>query len=208
MLVFIDDSGDPGFNLLQGSSPIFVISCIIFSDDLEAEKASVAIKELRRQLKFPDTVEFKFSKSSRTTREKFLQSINKFSFRIRSLVVNKKLVRSGELKNDKNSFYSYAIKLLLQYSGGSILNAKVRIDGNGDRLFRKRFLTYLRKQLNTKQKTTMKDCKLVNSKSNTLIQMTDMVAGSIRRSYGAGKSDSQVYKRIIKKHIDDEWQFR
>ena len=36
MLVFIDDSGDPGFKLGKGSSLIFVIGCIVFDDELEA----------------------------------------------------------------------------------------------------------------------------------------------------------------------------
>lgn len=208
MLVFIDDSGDPGFNFEKGSTEIFVISCIIFEDELEVERAGVSIKELRRVLKFPDDVEFKFNKSSRETREAFLNSINKFDFKIRSLVINKKLIKSDRLKNDKNSFYSYAIKMLLQNSGGSIFNAKVRIDGSGDRTFRRSFLTYLRKQLNTKQKKIMKNCKLVDSKNNGLIQMVDMIAGSVKRSYDESKTDSQIYKKIIKKHIEDEWKFR
>ncbi|MCL5435191.1 MAG: DUF3800 domain-containing protein [Patescibacteria group bacterium] len=208
MLVFIDDSGDPGFNFEKGSTEIFVISCIVFEDELEAEKAGVSIKELRRVLKFPDDVEFKFNKSSRKTREAFLNSINKFDFKIRSLVINKKLIKSDKLKNDKNSFYSYAIKMLLQNSGGSILNAKVRIDGSGDRIFRRSFTTYLRKQLNTKQRKIMKNCKLVDSKNNGLIQMVDMIAGSIKRSYDESKTDSQIYKKIVKKHIEDEWKFR
>ena len=45
---------------------------IIFSDDLEVERVGVSIKELKRALKFPDEVEFKFNKSSRKTRESFL----------------------------------------------------------------------------------------------------------------------------------------
>ena len=40
MLVFVDDSGDPGFKIGKGSSPVFVISCVIFDDDLEAEKTA------------------------------------------------------------------------------------------------------------------------------------------------------------------------
>ncbi len=208
MLVFIDDSGDPGFKFDKGSTEFFVISCIIFSDELEAEKASVSIKELKRHLKFPDEVEFKFNKSSRKIREAFLNSINKFNFKIRSLVIDKKIIKSDKLKEDKSSFYSYAIKLLLKNSGGSILDAKVRIDGSGDRLFRRSFLTYLRKQLNTKQKKIMKNCKLVDSKDNVLIQMVDMIAGSVKRSYDPSKGDKAVYKNIIKKHIEDEWRFK
>ncbi len=72
MLVFIDDSGDPGFKLDRGSSAFFVIVLVIFDDDLETEKAAVRIKELRRQLGFPDHVEFKFHKSNRSVREQFL----------------------------------------------------------------------------------------------------------------------------------------
>ena len=149
MLVFIDDSGDPGFKLDKGSSLIFVISCVIFDDELEAEKTAVAIKEFRRRIRFPDDVEFKFNKSSKKTREKFLEAINSFHFKVRSLVIQKDVIKSEELKGNKNSFYSYAIKLLLQHSDGSILNAKVRVDGSGDRIFRKSFVAYLRKQLNS-----------------------------------------------------------
>jgi hypothetical protein len=75
MLVFIDDSGDPGFQLERGSSAVFVLVLLIFDDELEAEKASVRIKELRRALKFPEEMEFKFTKSSRIVRERFLQTV-------------------------------------------------------------------------------------------------------------------------------------
>lgn len=208
MLVFIDDSGDAGFKIEKGSSPFFIIACIIFKDELEALKASVRIKELRRELGFPDKVEFKFHKSQRLIRERFLQAVNPFEFQIRCIVIEKSKIISDELKNNKNSFYSYAIKLVLQHSNNDILNAKVRIDGSGDRIFRKSFLTYLRKQLNSKQKIIMKNCKLVNSSSDDLIQLADMVAGSIRRFYDFDKTDASVYKKIIKKHITDEWKFQ
>ena len=53
----------------------------------------------------------------------------------------------------------------------------------------------------------MKDCKLVDSKENVLIQMSDMIAGSIRRTFDEGKTDKAEYKKIFKKHIEDEWKF-
>lgn len=208
MLVFIDDSGDPGFKINKGSSLVFVIACVIFDDELEAEKTAVAIKELRRDLKFPDSVEFKFSKSSREVREKFLQAVNGYKFKVRCLVIKKELIHSQKLRDNKNSFYSYAVKLLLEHSGGSILDAKIRIDGSGDRVFRKSFTTYLRKQLNSDLKKVMRDCRLVDSKSNVLVQMVDMVAGSVRRSYELDKGDRTIYKKIVTKHIVDEWQFK
>lgn len=208
MLVFIDDSGDPGFKLEKGSSRYFIVLILIFDDELEAEKTAVAIKELRRNLRFPDDAEFKFHKSSKDVREKFLKTVNPFKFRVRVLVVDKTLIRSLELRTNKSSFYSYAIKTGLKYTSGSVLNAKVRIDGGGDRIFRKSFLSYLRRQLNSREQKIMKNCKLVDSKGNVLIQMADMIAGSVRRSYDEDKADHKMYKAIIKKHIEDEWQFK
>jgi hypothetical protein len=208
MLVFIDDSGDAGFKFDKGSTTFFVIACVILDDDLEALKIKVAIKELKRNLNFPDTVEFKFHKSQESVRTAFLEAINLFSYRIRTIVIDKSKIRSDELKHNKNSFYSYAIKMVLQNNNDTIVNAKIRIDGSGDRIFKRNFLGYLRKQLNSKQKTVMKNCKLVDSKSDELIQLADMVAGTIRRSYDTKRPHAGIYKKILKKHIEDEWKFK
>src|SRR3990167_4644629 len=208
MLVFIDDSGDPGFKFEKGSSRYFIVLILIFDDELEAEKTAVAIKELRRDLGFPDNVEFKFHKSSKDVRTKFLQAVNPFKFRVRTLVVDKTLIRSQELQTNKNSFYGYAIKTGLKYTGGSVLNAKVRIDGGGDRIFRKSFLSYLRRQLNSGEQIVMKNCKMVDSKDSVLIQMADMIAGSVRWAYDKTKPDGKLYKAIIQKHVEDEWEFK
>lgn len=185
-----------------------MICSVIFDDDLEAEKTAIAIKELRRDLGFSDKVEFKFNGSRKKIKEAFLNIVNKCDFRIRVLIVDKKFIRSDELKNSKDSFYSYFIKTLLKHNNDTIINASIKIDGSGDRTFRRSFLTYLRLQLNCKQRKTMKQCRLVNSKNNVLIQLADMLAGAIRRSYDVTKSDHLLYKEIIKKHIEDEWSFK
>ena len=49
-LVFIDDSGDPGFKLNRGSSKHFVIACVIFDDPLDAEETALQMKKFRRDL--------------------------------------------------------------------------------------------------------------------------------------------------------------
>ncbi|MBI2587317.1 DUF3800 domain-containing protein [Candidatus Amesbacteria bacterium] len=85
MLVFIDDSGGPGFKVERGSSPVFVIACVIFDDELEAEKSAVAIKGFRRNLKKSDRFEFKFNKGNREIRIAFLECIRRFDFRVRAI---------------------------------------------------------------------------------------------------------------------------
>ena len=207
MIVFIDDSGDAGFKIDKGSSRYFIISLVIFDDELEAEKTAIAIKELRRDLRFPDNTEFRFCKTSKKVREQFLKTVNQFSFRVRCVVIDKTIIRSEELKSNKNSFYGYAIKTVLKYNNNSVMNAKIKIDGSGDRVFRKSFLSYLRRQLNSHNRCIVKNCKLIDSKNNVLIQLADMVVGSIHRSYHPEKRDDS-YRMMIKKHIEDEWQFK
>lgn len=208
MLIFVDDSGDPGFKLGKGSSDYFVIALVIFDDTLAAESAALKIKQYRRKLGFSDNSEFKFNKTRPEVKVGFLHCIKEEDFRVRALVVPKKDIYSLELRSNRNSFYSYIIKLVLQNSGGTIENAKIKIDGSGDRIFRKSFTAYLRKELNQGDRYVVKNCKLVDSKNNVLIQMADMVAGAVRRSYDEGKKDRAVYKEIISRQIEDEWLFR
>ncbi len=61
MLVFIDESGDAGFKLERGSSPLFVAAVVIFSSDENAQvtRDCIAGCEVRRLHKG----EFKFSKT-------------------------------------------------------------------------------------------------------------------------------------------------
>jgi hypothetical protein len=207
-LVFIDDSGDPGFKFDKGSSIFFIISAVIFNDTLEAEKVALAIKTLRRDLKFSDNEEFKFNKSRKEVKIKFLEVVKPFNFKIRAIIFDKRLIRSNELINNKNSFYSYAIKLLLKNSNDSILNASIKLDGSGDRIFKKSFTTYLRKSLNFNDKKIINNFKFSDSKENVLIQLADMIAGSVRLSYEGKGTDKEVYKNLVKRHMEDEWKFR
>lgn len=208
MLIFIDDSGDPGFKIDKGSSKTFVICCVIFDDELEAEKTAVKIKEFRRKLKFSDFYEFKFNKSSKKIREGFLKTVIDCKFRFRAIVMPKDIIISEELKNSKESFYNYTIKMVLKHSFGTIKNAKIRLDGHGNRIFRRELLTYLRKHLNTKERKIIENIRFRDSKQDVLVQLADMIAGSINRTFDKDKTDKRVYWDIIKKRKEDLWIFK
>ena len=121
MLVFLDDSGDPGFKVEQGSSPSFVIALVIFDDDLEAEKCAVAIKELRRELGLSDQYEFRFSGTKKAFRLAFLNIVARFQFRVRAIVMHKRRIYGPRLQSSRDSFYRYAIKMVLKRSHGGTL---------------------------------------------------------------------------------------
>lgn len=207
MLVFIDDAGDPGFKLDKGSSRHFVIACVIFDDNLDAEETALRIKRYRRSLNWRDDHEFKFNKASKAIRLGFLEVIKSCNFRVRAIVADKSVIRSPELRRNKNKFYNYMIKEVLSKSDGSIKNASIRLDGHEDRAYKKAATTYFRQQANPKG-SVIKDMKFVNSKSDSLVQLADMVAGSILRGTQESKTDKDAYISAIKKRLEDVWYFK
>lgn len=208
MLIFIDESGDPGFKVEKGSSKYFVVCLVIFDDVLDAEETALEIKKLRRSLNKRDKFEFKFNKCGREYRIRFLETVKNCRFRIRAIVFDKEKIYSLHLRGSKDSFYNYSVKTVLEHNNETISNAKVRLDGLGERTFRQSLTSYLRKNLNSKSKIVMKNLKFQDSKDNVLIQLADMVAGTIRKSYDLETQDCGTYLKIIKRRIDDLWEFK
>jgi len=209
MLVFLDDSGDPGFKVGKGSSPCLVIALVIFDDTLVAEKCAVAIKELRRSLGYGDAHEFRFNKCSKADRLAFLARVSTFQFRVRAIVMNKSRVYGVELRRSKESFYNYTIKMVLKHNRGTIRNARLKLDGHGDRSLRRQLLVYLRRELAERpgQPPVIADLRFVDSRENVLIQLADMVAGAIRRCADGEKDDGPAYREAIRPRLEDVWNF-
>ncbi len=208
MLIFIDESGDPRFKTHKGSSGNFVIALIIFDDELEAEETALKIKKLRRDLKKADKFEFKFNKCNKEFRALFLNAVKDCKFRIRAIVFCKDLIYSNHLRSSKDSFYNFALKQVLKYNGDSIAQAKIRLDGSGDRNFKQNLINYLRTNLNSEEKQVIKNLRFRDSNKDVLIQLSDMVAGSIRRFYDKESNDYEVYRKIIKAREENVWEFK
>lgn len=205
-LVFIDDSGDPGFKLDKGSSSHFVIACVIFDDPLDAEETALIIKKYRRELEWTDKREFKFNKTSKKNVSELLRRVSGSNFRVRAICIDKSKIYSHELKNKQDSFYNYAIKEVLSKST-TLDKADIRLDGHSGREYKKSAATYLRSEVNARSEKIAK-VRFVDSTTNVLIQLADLVAGSILRSTNSAKTDSGIYREIIKKRIEDVWNFQ
>ncbi|MCA9350745.1 DUF3800 domain-containing protein [Candidatus Saccharibacteria bacterium] len=205
-LVFIDDSGDPGFKLGKGSSSHFVIACVIFDDTLDAEETALAIKKFRREIGWADEREFKFNKTKKSIVLQLLQKVSQSKFRVRAICIDKSLIRSHELKSKQDSFYNYAIKEVL--SKTTDLNAaNIRLDGHSGRNYKKSATAYFRREINSSSQKIAK-VRFVDSKTNNLIQLADLTAGAILRSTQTGKTDSLDYLKILEKRIENVWYFK
>ncbi|MGX5732633.1 DUF3800 domain-containing protein [Bosea thiooxidans] len=203
MLVFIDESGDPGFKLAKGSSPIFVVALVAFKEIDQSRRAIAAIDDAAKKAKLP--TEFKFSKCRPEVRDIFFESVLPFDFSIRAIVIEKEKIYSPHLRTDKEAFYSFFVKSMLKFDNGLLKNAKVVIDGSGEQMFKRELSSYLRKHTgeNAIRKVTFSD-----SRNDRLVQMADMCTGAIARSYRENRDDAQRWREMLKPKIEDIWPFR
>jgi hypothetical protein len=204
MLILIDESGDAGFKVAKGSTPHFVVAMVIFRDLNEAENASVAIAQARDRLRIKP--EFKFNKCANVVRDGFFDAVRPFNFTVRALVVDKACIYSENLRDDKGRFYNYFVKTLLKHDGGALQGARVKIDGSGDREFKQELGRYLRCQMDAGKLASVK---FAESHRDNLIQLADMVAGAIFRSYRQDdRKDADRWRNMLASKIEDVWEFR
>jgi hypothetical protein len=133
----------------------------------------------------------------------FCEAVCTCNFIIRAIVVDKARIHDGTmLRKSPEYFYNFVAKMLLQHSFGAIVNALVKIDGRMNVELR----TYLHRELN-KERKVIRKTKFVHSHTSELIQLADMVSGSISWSYRTDIKDSESLRRILDLCIDDIWEF-
>jgi hypothetical protein len=199
MLVFIDESGDPGLRLERGSSRFFTVAMVVFEDLEEAAACDQKIELLKRELGWKPGSEFHFKNNSDKVRKAFLQAVAPYNFFYYGFVLNKDPKKLwGEGFKDKQSFYKYACGLVFENAKEKLVNATVVIDESGNMDFKYQLVNYLRKRLNSiEQSNFIKKVKMQRSISNNLLQLADYTAGIINRSIMKKKKYSDDYEKVI-----------
>ncbi len=113
MLVFVDESGDPGMKGKQGSSQLFVIAAVVFEENEEANSCDRKIDQLRLECFRGRNQEFHFNKCSDAIRERFLSVVSQHDFFYLAFVLNKQKLH-GPGFSYKDSFYKFTAKLLFE----------------------------------------------------------------------------------------------
>jgi hypothetical protein len=94
---------------------------------------------------------------------------------------------------------------VLQQTKGTVRHAKLRFDKRGERRIRNELRAYLSQALDNKVKDIFTDLKFVDSKRDNLVQMADMVAGSIAAYY---KGRNAELFSLIEKRVEDIEEYR
>lgn len=197
MLVFIDESGDPGLKLDKGASKFFVVALVVFEDNDEAVACDQRIELLKRELGWTANSEFHFRNNSDKVRETFLKAVSPYNFFYYGIVLNKNPKKLwGEGFKDKMSFYKYASGLVFENAKERLMNANVVIDKSGSMDFRYQLASYLKRKMNTFDKRICK-VKMQRSDGNNLLQLADYIAGVVNRSVKNNKKKSDDFRKII-----------
>ena len=197
-LVFIDDSGDPGFKK-GASSSNFVLAAALFMDSGTATRVNDAITKYRHSLGWRDDYEFKFSKIRKDFIVEVLQIITRYDFQIYAVYSNKiDYSNSHNVHLRNKELYNLATKDLLSIM--PLDKAIIRIDGKYDKEYRRYMRAFIRQELNIDQRKVA-DFDALDSKKNNLVQLADLIAGAINRALQSSKTDSDKYIKIIRNKI-------
>jgi hypothetical protein len=205
MLAVIDDAGDPGFKFERGSSQFFVIACIVFDNLAEAEMVANALRCFKAERNWSIAYELKFNTLRKDMIKELLSAVLSYNFRIRSIVVDKPTVKNHEMRSKPGAFYNYVVKEVLARDD-TLYNAKVRLDGKAGRKYKRQAVAYFRKAVN-KQDYKIADFDFADSKKTDLIQLADLVVGSIYRSKQTSLTDCDDYLAILRPKVDEVWDF-
>ncbi|MBQ8992501.1 DUF3800 domain-containing protein [Candidatus Saccharibacteria bacterium] len=199
-LVFIDDSGDPGFKAV--SSDNFVMAAALFVDPKIAESIMHEIGDYRASLGWKYDHEFKFTKNPKSVVIEMLRRISEYDFQVYAVYIEKSDFREIAPAMipffDREKLYNWTIKELLREI--PLETAKITIDGRSSKQNMKNTKTYLRREINGNN-TKKLDIKFDDSVTTDLLQLADLVVGSINRSLQPDKTDSKDYISIFKDKI-------
>jgi len=194
MLVFIDESGDSGLKIDQGSSKFFTVSLVVFEDREEAIACDKRIELLKTELGWPLSSEFHFKNNSNRVRKFFIEAVSRYNFFYYGIVINKDPAKLyGEGFKNKESFYKYACGLVFENAKDKLHEASVVIDQSGSLQFLNQLVKYLKKKMNSDRRLISK-IKMQDSSSNNLLQLADYIAGIIAKS--VYRNDGE-YRRML-----------
>jgi len=197
MLVFIDESGDSGLKIDEGSSRYFTISLVVFNDYDAATACDKRIELLNKELGWQPDSEFHFKENSDKVRKAFLNAVSPYDFFYYGIVINKNPGKLyGEGFKHKQSFYKYACSLLFENAKERLEDAKVLIDESGSLDFKRQLARYLKARINTTSVRHIKKVKMQRSSSNRLLQLADYVAGVVNRKV-QNKKNADDYRKLI-----------
>ncbi|MCR4324621.1 MAG: DUF3800 domain-containing protein [Candidatus Curtissbacteria bacterium] len=204
--IFLDESGDLGFNSKKKNSKFFVITAVSIEDKKPLEKVVKKVhSQLRKKVKKLSGGVLHSYKEKPRTRLSLLKLLNKKEITIMTIYLNKEKVYT-RLRQQKHVLYNYVTNILLD----RIMTKKL-VDTNKNVTFiaakretnkflNENFKDYIEKQTIDNHKVKI-SVQIKSPSEEKSLQATDFVSWAIFRKYE--KLDG-IYYDVIKKKIVEE----
>jgi hypothetical protein len=205
MRIIVDESGHP--TVAHGSSPTFSLGAVLFERVDEAEACDQTVEQLKAIL---NVAEFHYVDLTPATRKAFLEAVCKHDFGYIVQTFVKKRRKQG--KWDENEFFYGRIASKFAEGVGEFLqiaqacrlpdplNAKVVCDKGSDPAFLRAMSEHLLKFKDHRGRSVIEKVSSQRSISNNLVQVADMVLGTVVHPNHGHKVTIQR-----KKWVELEW---
>ena len=198
--VILDDSGDPG--LVKSSTSHFIVAAVLIVSSENYDKLVAAINGFRAALGWNELDEIKFNKTRKIVIKRLLKLIQQFEFKTYAMVVDKaKITKEPQLASGETLYNQVIKELLLKIN---LSDPIIFIDGVTDKIHIQKTRTYLRQALRQSGIEKSK-IRFVDSRKDVLIQLADVVAGVIARSYNKRNNDDE-FIRLLKPKIESIYE--
>ena len=204
--IFLDESGDLGFNFQKRkTSKFFIITCLFTGNKSPLEKI---VKNIHSELKKKYKRRFGVLhcvKEKPITRKRLLRRLNEKDCIIMTIYLNKKKVYT-RLQNEKQVLYNYVANVLLDriYSK-KIIPARNNIELIASRRETNKFLNenfrnYLNIQMRNRHRVSIK-VSIKSPSEEKVLQVVDFVSWATFRKYQHG--DDSYYSLIKSKIVEE-----
>jgi Protein of unknown function (DUF3800) len=199
---FVDEFGNYGFDFDKNDvSTHFIIVAILVKESnkkiLEGE-----VEEIRQ--KFFQDGEMKSSKirNNHKRRSLILNELRGLPFKIFAYVIDKRKIRENAGIRYKKSFFKFLNRLLYDDLYRTFDQLELVADEYGNKKFMEEFRAYV-KQRSIPDLFNFSSFGFNNSKSNNLIQLADLLAGTIAKGFDQNQFTDEYdnFNKIIGKHI-------
>jgi len=204
--IFLDESGDLGFNFKKsGTSHTFIITCLFVPEkkgpiEKVVEKThSELAKKFKRKIGVLHAV-----KEKPVTRKRLLKRLVEKDCSIMTIFLNKQKVFT-KLQDEKQVLYNYVTNILLDrvYTKKVIPRANIGLIASRretNKFLNDNFKTYLNKQIKNKHKGEIR-VSIKTPYEEKILQAVDFASWAIFRKY---EKKDDIYYDIIKKKIIEE----
>ncbi len=208
--IFMDESGDLGFDFSKKkTSKFFIISFLFVDGEMEKKRVGKIVKKVfsnfsKKEVKFHHNALHAY-KETPTIRTQILGSLSKMPVSIMSICLNKKNVYTS-LQDEMHLLYNYVTNILLdRICKKKILPLDKKIhliasQRETNKFLNKNFKGYLEKQAKNKHSINI-EVEIMPFFNNKCLQVVDFVSWSLfrYREYG-----DNFYRNLIKNILIEE----